>query len=854
MHFFIACARAACVLVVLSLAIAWPCSGVALADQDDHHDKTDVKGTVTANDGSPVAGALIVLSSDGIIKKARTDARGAFELEDVRGGTYALQVAAPGYQAITQRTVTIGPANKRLAIVLSPATTNSLTVIGQVQASAGETVSTASAPSVTLSAQNAAAAGVTTVAAMVFPQLSVTPVLPLGGGSNATEAFAVRGPDPTETLVDIDGHQMNNGNTGDFDLSLLDPAALQEVQILYGIAPSSLIGPNTIGGGINILTLQPTIAPQSLIRLFGGSYGTFGETIQTTGTDDRFGYAVSLHNTSSSGSVNQTIFAPPPGVSPPANDETLQSVGSGSYGDSILTKLRYQLGGSNGYGYVQLDLRNQTVSKDDSALLTNYTPPGFSGGGDDAVHVSPFDQQPTGGYQSFTGTLLGAHQANYGLDAQLPLGNQQISGAPATLLQFSHLTTLASQSVSGPGAETLQYLYNQRDLLGDDWLEVDHHFSSGVLSFKYDVQTESLTTNYVQSQVVAEAQPVGGPFGPTGDQVSTDAIVPDMQPPVQTLQLAQTERSAVLRYNGDPTSHIHYSIAAYDSDFSTFGKSFDPRAGFVWTPTSDTAVRASVGTTFQTPQLSELVAPPAADRVPVGGVIYIGNPNLQPDRATDFDLGMEQIFGKSKRPLHFSMDLYQTNLRSPSSQLNVIPIPHCQSMRNPTPCPISMPVNAGNGVYRGVDVHADQQLAADLHLRAGWSVDSSFLTVIPPSIQDGTLAAGEQTLGQPLHKAYLAIAQEPRLGLAYGAELDYEGWYNELNRSPYATLAAHVAYRRGGYEYGLYGTNLTNVYSNPFTVIGGGIIYGGTPGQPVIPTDAYVLQGASITFVVTRTI
>ena len=74
---------------------------------------------------------------------------------------------------------------------------------------------------------------------------------------------------------------MNNGNTGDFDLSLLDPAALQAVQVVYGIAPSSLIGPNTIGGGINILTLEPTIAPHSLLRFFGGSYGTYGGTVQS---------------------------------------------------------------------------------------------------------------------------------------------------------------------------------------------------------------------------------------------------------------------------------------------------------------------------------------------------------------------------------------------------------------------------------------------------------------------------------------------------------------------------------------------------------------------------------------------
>ena len=146
-------------------------------------------------------------------------------------------------------------------------------------------------------------------------------------------------------------------------------------------------------------------------------------------------------------------------------------------------------------------------------------------------------------------------------------------------------------------------------------------------------------------------------------------------------------------------------------------------------------------------------------------------------------------------------------------------------------------MNAGNGAYRGIDVHADSAVGSNFHLRAGWDVDSSFLTVIPPSIQDGTLAAGEQSLGQPLHKAYVAVEQQPQLGLKYGAELNYEGWYNELNRSPYAILNAHLAYRTpSGYEFGLYGTNLTNVYANPFTVIGGGMVYGGIPGAPVIPT------------------
>lgn len=837
-------------------------TGVAAADQHDPGQDVHVTIAVRANDGTPVAGATVSLSAGGVVRSGGSDARGVVELQ-LSAGTYALHAVAPGYESISQRTVSISRDDEHLSVVLYRATTNSLTVIGQVSAGSGETVSTASAPTVSMSAQQAAAAGVTSVGPMVWTQLSTTPVIPLGGGSNATETFAVRGPDPTETLVDIDGHQVNNGNTGDFDLSLMDPAALQEVEIVYGIAPSSLIGPNTIGGGINITTLQPTTDPHGLLRVFGGSYGTYGGTVQATGTDDRLGYAFSFHGTSSLGSVNQTILAPPP--SGDSDDNVAQTVGSNSWGNSILTKLRYQLGGPNGYGYLQFNFRNQNVVKDDSSLLTNFTPPGFtgSGGDDDALHIggavrpNDDDDDNPGGFQSFAGTWLMAHQTNYGFDAQVPLGNQLLDGAPATMLQFSHLTSVNSQSVTGPGEATLPYLYNQRDLLGDDWLLIDHRFPTGLLSFKYDLETETLATNFVQGQVTAEGIPVGGPIPFQGASVSSDAlVVPNDRPPppVQALSLGQTERSAVLRYNGDPTSHIHYSVAGYYSNFSSFGTSFDPRAGFVWTPTGNTAVRASVGTTFQIPQLSELVVPPPAERVPVGGIIFIGNPNLQPDRATDYDLGMEQIVRDFGNPLHLSFDLYQTNLRAPANQLNVDPIPGCQSPHKPTPCPLSFPVNAGNGIYRGLDIHADQQLGRTFHVRAGWDVDSSYLTVVPPSIQDGTLVVDEQSLGQPLHKAYFSVDQEVAEGLAYGARLNYEGNYNELNRSPYATLDAHLAYRHAGFEYGLYGTNLTNVYSTPFTIVGGGVPYGTVPGQPMITPNAFVLQGAQVLFVVTRAI
>src|SRR6202020_1874469 len=135
----------------------------------------DVHGTVRANDGTPIAGAGIVLWSGDQRYNARTDARGGFVLPSVRGGTYALRAAAPRYQTITERAVTVAPGRDTVDIVMSPATTNTLAIIGEVKASAGETVSTSAAPTVSMSAQAAAAAGATSIAPMLWQQLSTTP-------------------------------------------------------------------------------------------------------------------------------------------------------------------------------------------------------------------------------------------------------------------------------------------------------------------------------------------------------------------------------------------------------------------------------------------------------------------------------------------------------------------------------------------------------------------------------------------------------------------------------------------------------------------------------------------------------
>jgi outer membrane receptor protein involved in Fe transport len=237
----------------------------------------------------------------------------------------------------------------------------------------------------------------------------------------------------------------------------------------------------------------------------------------------------------------------------------------------------------------------------------------------------------------------------------------------------------------------------------------------------------------------------------------------------------------------------------------------------------------------------------------VGNYISVGNPNLKPDQATEYGLGFDRIVQGGINATAVSADFYRVNLRQPASPLNLPLDANCgptSAGGDGTACPLSYPVNAGDGVYQGIELSARHNFGPYTTLRAGWAVRSAYLTQVPADIQDGTLVVGEQSAGLPLHKATLSLNSAPPLGFTYGGNLVYESLYNELNLPQFATLSAHLGYRFRTFEIDLAGTNLTNVYDQRFTTPNGGVIYGGL-GQ-AIPQDAYALQGTTFTFTVLR--
>ncbi|MDB5042504.1 MAG: hypothetical protein JWN27_3230, partial [Candidatus Eremiobacteraeota bacterium] len=124
------------------------------------------------------------------------------------------------------------------------------------------------------------------------------------GTASATTVVSLRGPDPSETRITLDGQPLNNANTGDLDLASFPSSVVSAVDISEGLGPEDHGGADTIGGEINLVSLRPTATPQRMLRLSTGSFGTTSAEINATGRVSRFGYALALGSTHSSGYVH----------------------------------------------------------------------------------------------------------------------------------------------------------------------------------------------------------------------------------------------------------------------------------------------------------------------------------------------------------------------------------------------------------------------------------------------------------------------------------------------------------------------------------------------------------------------
>ncbi len=125
------------------------------------------------------------------------------------------------------------------------------------------------------------------------------------GSPGSVTDVSIRGATPSQTLVLVDGVEVNAGATGSFDLANLTTDNLDRVEVLRG-AGGSLYGSQAIGGVVNVLSQEGEGPPTASLLSAGGNRASSQQVADVSGAEGNLGYsgAVSYFSTDGFRPVN----------------------------------------------------------------------------------------------------------------------------------------------------------------------------------------------------------------------------------------------------------------------------------------------------------------------------------------------------------------------------------------------------------------------------------------------------------------------------------------------------------------------------------------------------------------------
>jgi len=112
------------------------------------------------------------------------------------------------------------------------------------------------------------------------------------GSLGKTTSIRIRGANPEQVVVLVDGLRVSSPTQGLAELSELTLDGIDRIEIVRG-PQSTLYGADAIGGVVNIITKKGQGPPQASLWVEGGSYGTIREQANVQGSVGGFNYNLS---------------------------------------------------------------------------------------------------------------------------------------------------------------------------------------------------------------------------------------------------------------------------------------------------------------------------------------------------------------------------------------------------------------------------------------------------------------------------------------------------------------------------------------------------------------------------------
>ncbi|MER3426651.1 MAG: hypothetical protein C4334_00925 [Pyrinomonas sp.] len=238
-----------------------------------------ISGTVTDQTGAVVVGATVraLNLASGREVSTATDGSGGYALGDLAPGSYRISVSQEGFAVAAASVVVTDSTPVVQNFALAPGALQDVVTVTAGKGSARIAVETPQTVSVTTEADLEQRRPVST-----FQAIERTPNLIVRETNPARERPRLRGLDSSRVLIVIDGERLNNARTDlqtGLSPGIIDVSQLASAEVVAG-AGSSLYGSDALAGTINLVTKGPDRPDKGLVlglRL-DGDYHSNGRT------------------------------------------------------------------------------------------------------------------------------------------------------------------------------------------------------------------------------------------------------------------------------------------------------------------------------------------------------------------------------------------------------------------------------------------------------------------------------------------------------------------------------------------------------------------------------------------------
>ena len=480
------------------------------------------------------------------------------------------------------------------------------------------------------------------------------------GIMGSTDSITMRGfGSQKQILILMDGQPINDGYSGGVNLSNIPTENIDRIEVIKGPA-SALYGSNAMGGVINIITKDKG-KQETIIRLGIGEQETKNKSIYSSGSAGKFDYFLTAQKTSADGYVTDEDYKTAITGSDKAKNPGKNGMERELY-DFKFTyhpdeKSKISLSrGDNKFNYFHENeadrgekdediwaINYENKLTDNSSLKVSYSEKKL-----DSWYVSTAYNSKTNNISSYSYNITPSKISQAEVQYNFKLGS-----ADLFTVGYTYKTEQADSF-----AKTLTTASNGRNF--------------------------SLTTSNSNSNI--------------GGKTETKSIyLQDEHKLGDKTTLYLGGRYDDWRFYDGYTYGYDSTKKSYVTNQTPEGKSnsFNPKVGLVHKMNDKLTLRSSIGKAFRAPNVYEL----AKDWESSSGTIYKCNPNLQPEKDTNYEVGFDY---QADKTLVVKLNLFHTDVT------NVIDKRTYTNADNRT---VSQFINSGKAKINGLEIGLNKRLS-----------------------------------------------------------------------------------------------------------------------------------------------